>query len=93
LTNNVSEYLTLLKALELAAARGIPHLEILSDSELMVKQLRGEYRVKHEDLIPLAERYRRLRPKFKTVKLLAVRREFNKRADELANYAIRQAAK
>ena len=93
LTNNVAEYLTLLKAVELAAARGISHLEIISDSELMVKQLRGEYRVKHEDLIPLAEHYRSLRPKFKTVKLLAVRREFNKRADELANHAIRQAKK
>lgn len=92
-TNNVAEYRALLLALE-EAARHVPErLTVFSDSELLVRQLKGEYKVKAEHLRPLfAEASRRLRG-FPAVRILHVGREENRRADLLANLAIDQHRK
>jgi ribonuclease HI len=87
-TNNVAEYSALIAALERAAEMGLNELTIFSDSELMVKQMAGEYRVKHPDLLPLFEAASALRRRFAKVSLSHVRREQNKRADELGNIAL-----
>jgi ribonuclease HI len=87
-TNNVAEYSALIAALERAAEMGLKELTIFSDSELMVKQMAGEYRVKHPDLLPLYEEASSLRKRFAKVNLSHVRREQNKRADELGNIAL-----
>jgi len=89
-TNNQAEYAALVKALEraLALAPGRP-VVVHSDSELMVKQMRGEYKVKNEDLRDLYEQARRLAGRFAAgVTFRHVRREQNKRADELCNLAL-----
>ena len=87
-TNNVAEYSALIAALERAAEMGLKELAVFSDSELMVKQMAGEYRVKHPDLLPLFEAASSLRKQFAKVSLSHVRREQNKRADELGNIAL-----
>lgn len=92
-TNNVAEYRALLLALEEVARHAVSSLTIYSDSELLVRQLRGEYKVKAEHLRPLhAEACRRLRV-FPLVRILHVPREENRRADSLANLAIDQNRK
>src|SRR5262245_43766418 len=90
MTNNQAEYTALVKALEHAADLGTHHrLLIRSDSELMVKQMRGEYQVKNGDLRGLYEQARELVKAFDGgVTLVHVRREHNKRADELGNEAL-----
>ncbi len=90
-TNNVAEYSGLLAALEHAIAAGYRDLLIHSDSELLVKQMRGEYRVKHPGLQPLHGRARLLQAKLGRVRFVHVRREANARADELANQAMDRA--
>ena len=87
-TNNIAEYTALIRALERSAELGLPHLEILSDSELMVKQMNGEYRVKNADLQDLYAEAQDLRRRFQTVTLAHIRREKNKRADELCNLVL-----
>ena len=92
-TNNVAEYRALLLALEEAATYSVSSITVLSDSELLVRQLRGEYKVKAEHLRPLhAEACHRLRV-FPAVRILHVPREENRRADSLANLAIDQQRK
>lgn len=91
-TNNVAEYQGLLAALAWAAQHGIARLHIRSDSQLLVKQMQGEYRVKHPGLQPLFEEARRLARQIGRVKFEHVRREFNKDADRLANEAMDEAA-
>ena len=92
-TNNVAEYSALLLALEEVARHAVSSLTVHSDSELLVRQLKGEYRVKAEHLRPLhAEACRRLRV-FPMVRILHVPREENRRADSLANLAIDQNRK
>jgi ribonuclease HI len=92
-TNNVAEYRALLLALEEAVRHAVSSLTVHSDSELLVRQLRGEYKVKAEHLRPLhAEACRRLRV-FPMVRILHVPREENRRADSLANLAIDQHRK
>ena len=89
MTNNQAEYTALVRALEHAARLGTGHhVQILSDSELMVKQMRGEYRVKNEELRDLYEQARELAGRFPRVGFQHVRREQNKRADELCNEAL-----
>jgi ribonuclease HI len=89
LTNNQAEYTALVRALEHAARLGTGHrVQILSDSELMVKQMRGEYRVKNEELRDLYEQARELAGRFPSVSFQHVRREQNKRADALCNEAL-----
>jgi ribonuclease HI len=87
-TNNVAEYTGLIRGLELAAARGVRRLEVLSDSELLVKQMNGEYRVKNAELQDLHRQASEIRRQFDAVTLAHVRREQNKRADFLCNEAL-----
>jgi ribonuclease H / adenosylcobalamin/alpha-ribazole phosphatase len=87
-TNNVAEYSGLIAGLEKALELGIDEVEVVSDSELMVKQMRGEYRVKNEALQELWSRARRLAGQVGSVGYTAVRREHNKLADTLVNEAL-----
>jgi len=87
-TNNVAEYTALVEGLGLACELGVKSLAVLSDSELLVKQMNGEYRVKNPDLIELYQEAKRLAGGFATVSITHVRREQNKRADELGNAAL-----
>jgi probable phosphoglycerate mutase len=91
-TNNVAEYNGLLAALSWAVDHGRASLHVRSDSELLVKQLRGEYRVKHPGLQPLYRDARALIARIGHVTFEHVRRELNKEADRLANLAMDQAA-
>lgn len=87
-TNNVAEYTALLKALEKAKELGLQRVRIHSDSELLVKQMNGEYRVKNEDLKSLFQEATQLKREFDSVTFTHVRREQNKRADELCNIVL-----
>ena len=91
-TNNVAEYSGLLAALRWAVANGIATLHIRSDSELLVKQMKGQYRVKNQGLQPLYEEAVVLARQIGRVTFEHVRREFNKDADRLANEAMDEAA-
>jgi ribonuclease HI len=91
-TNNVAEYSGLLAALRWAVDHGTRTLHIRSDSELLVKQMKGIYRVKHPGLQPLYEDARSLVKQIGRVTFEHVRREFNKDADRLANEAMDEAA-
>lgn len=90
-TNNVAEYRGLIAALAWAAAHGVSRLHVRSDSLLLVKQMQGEYRVKHPGLQPLAAEARRLVQQIGDVRFEHVRRELNKDADRLANEAMDEA--
>jgi ribonuclease HI len=87
-TNNVAEYSALLAGLTKAIELGVTELEVVSDSELMVKQMRGEYRVKNETLQDLWSRAGRLARRLGRVTYTAVRREHNELADRLVNEAL-----
>lgn len=87
-TNNVAEYRGLLHALNIAARLGGTDLRIHTDSQLMARQIRGEYRVKSADLLPLFEQARRRLKDFPKWSIQDVRREQNKRADALVNQAL-----
>lgn len=87
-TNNVAEYAALVRALELAAELGLRKLTVFSDSELIVKQMNGEYRVKNADLRDLYDEAQKLRKQFEQVTITHVRREQNKDADKLCNEAL-----
>lgn len=86
-TNNVAEYTALIKALTETLALGFTHAAIQSDSELMVKQLNGQYRVKNEGIIPLFETAVDLMRRFNSATITHVLRERNKLADKLASEA------
>jgi ribonuclease HI len=92
-TNNVAEYKAVLLGLSGALAQGIQRVELRADSELLIKQLKGEYRVKSAGLKPLFEEARRLLSRFNSVKLTHIRRELNGEADRLANQGIDKVAK
>jgi ribonuclease HI len=87
-TNNVAEYRALVAGLEKAAEVGVDELEVVSDSELLVKQMRGEYRVKNEALRELSEEAGRLARRVGRITYTAVRREHNELADRLVNEAL-----
>ena len=87
-TNNVAEYQGLLAALKKAAELGAEEVEVISDSELMVRQMNGQYRVKNEGLKPLYEQAQSLRSRFKKFAITNVRRAANKAADKLVNQAL-----
>jgi ribonuclease HI len=91
-TNNIAEYNGLLAALRWAVDQGVGSLHIKADSELMIKQMLGVYRVKNPGLQPLYEEARRLADRVGRVTFEHVRREFNQDADRLANEAIDEAA-
>jgi ribonuclease HI len=92
-TNNVAEYNGLLAALRWGAANGIRTLRIRSDSELLVKQMKGEYQVKNPGLQSLHQEARTLARQIGRVTFEHVRRELNREADRLANEAMDEAAR
>jgi ribonuclease HI len=87
-TNNVAEYRALIAGLEKAVELEIDELEVISDSELLVKQMQGEYKVKNETLRELNEEANFLERKLGRVRYRAVRREHNELADRLVNEAL-----
>lgn len=91
-TNNVAEYQALIHALSYSRKRGFRRLRLFSDSELVVRQVNGEYKVKHPDMIPLHREAKRLMGGFEAVSLDHVRREQNREADRLANQALDEKA-
>ncbi len=91
-TNNVAEYRALVAGLEHAAELHIGEVEVVSDSELLVKQMNGESRVKNKALRQLSLEAARLARRVGTVRYTAVRREQNELADRLVNEALDAAA-
>lgn len=87
-TNNVAEYTGLLAALEYAIAHHARALRVRSDSELLVKQIKGVYKVRSEGLLPLYERAQRMMLQLEDFRIEHVRREQNSEADRLANKAM-----
>ncbi len=87
-TNNEAEYLALIEGVKLALSRGAGELEIFMDSLLVVRQLRGEYRVKNPRIRPLFEKARRLLGRLDSWTVKHIDRRENSRADRLANRAI-----
>jgi ribonuclease HI len=88
MTNNVAEYYALIAALDYAQSHGIRALRVESDSELLVKQMRGQYKVKNADLRPLFERARKMSQALESFRIDHVYREQNREADALANEAL-----
>jgi len=91
-TNNVAEYAGLINALVLAASEGAREVEIISDSELLVKQMLGQYRVKHPNMVPLYEKAQDLLTHFDSHKFQHNLRDKNELADKLANKAMNTRA-
>jgi ribonuclease HI len=91
-TNNVAEYQALVHALRWALRHGARRVEVVSDSELMVRQMAGRYRVKHPGLQPLFREASELLSRFEEARIRHVRREENKDADALANRALDERA-
>jgi ribonuclease HI len=91
-TNNVAEYRALVAGLQKALALGVDELEVVSDSELLVRQMKGEYRVKNAALIELSLDAGRLARELGEVRYTAVRREHNELADRLVNEALDSAS-
>jgi len=87
-TNNVAEYTALVKALEAARALGARYLTVYSDSELIVRQLSGRYKVKSDAIRPLFEQVNELRPLFESCLIQHVTRDKNEEADRLVNQAL-----
>lgn len=87
-TNNVAEYAALIEALEAAVEDGVRELTIYSDSQLLVRQMNGQYKVKHPNLIPLFLRARKVGSRLASLRIDHVRREQNREADALANQAM-----
>ena len=88
MTNNVAEYYGLIAALDYAQSHGVRALRVESDSELLVRQMRGHYKVKSPDLRPLFERAKKMSQTFETFRIDHVYREQNTEADALANEAL-----
>lgn len=87
-TNNIAEYAGLLDALEVAAEEGAHEVEIISDSELLVKQMLGQYCVKHPNLVPMHAKAKSMVRKFARFSIRHTLRAGNKDADRLANLAV-----
>ena len=87
-TNNVAEYRALIAGFERALELGLDEVDVISDSELLVKQMRGEYKVKNEALRDLVVQATRLARELGRVTFTAVRREHNELADRLVNEAL-----
>jgi ribonuclease HI len=87
-TNNVAEYYGLIAAMDYAQSHGVRAIRIESDSELLVKQMRGQYKVKSADLQPLYERAQKMSKAFDSFRIDHVYRELNREADALANEAL-----
>ncbi|MCK5578898.1 MAG: ribonuclease HI family protein [Planctomycetes bacterium] len=93
-TNNVAEYTALIRALKIITGPPLNlkpetvHLTIKADSELVINQMVGNYRIKSENLVSLAIKARKAMKKFKSVELKLINRKYNKEADKLANKAM-----
>jgi len=87
-TNNVAEYQALLHGLRFALGRGASRVEVFSDSELLVRQVEGRYRVKSPGLQPLHREAKSLLARFERARVVHVPRERNREADALANRAV-----
>ena len=92
-TNNVAEYFGLIAALDYAQAHGFRALRVESDSELMVKQMRGQYKVKSKDLRPLFERAQKMARGLAFFRIEHVYRAHNKEADALVNQALGETSR
>jgi len=92
-TNNVAEYFALIAALDYAQTHGIRALRVECDSELVVKQMRGQYKVKNEDLRPLFERAKKMSQGLGSFRIEHVRREQNREADALVNQALDETSR
>ncbi len=92
MTNNVAEYYGLIAALDYAQSNGVRALRIESDSELLVRQMRGHYKVKSADLKPLFERAKKMSLTFESFRIEHVYRAQNSEADALANEALDETA-
>jgi ribonuclease HI len=90
-TNNVAEYRGLVAGLRKAVELSVGELDVVSDSELLVRQMRGEYRIKNEALRHLADEAEELAGQLRKVGYRAVRREHNALADDLVNQALDRA--
>ena len=90
-TNNVAEYKALVAGLAAALDLGVSELAVRMDSELVVRQMKGVYRVKNEGLKPLFQEARALSLRFRSFAIEHVRRELNSRADAAANRALDEA--
>jgi len=90
-TNNQAEYKAVIAALEKAAGQGAQELDVFMDSELAVKQLNREYKVKNQELAQLFLKIHNLTMSFKKVKYFHIRREKNTQADRLVNNALDHA--
>lgn len=92
-TNNVAEYQALITALGEAKSLGGTEIKIFADSELMVKQIKGEYKVKSAGLLPRYQEAKTLLMKFSKYDIIHIKREKNAEADRLANQAIDMKAR
>lgn len=90
-TNNVAEYSGLLDALAVAHDEGATDVEIVSDSELLVKQMLGQYKVRHPNLVPLYTKAKAMARRFTRFTIRHTLRAGNKDADRLANVAVDRA--
>jgi ribonuclease HI len=90
-TNNVAEYTALIEGLDLALRKGVTDLKVFMDSQLVVSQVKGEWKIKNERLRSLAAKAQTLLSKFNSASLEHVRREQNADADKLANQGMDQA--
>lgn len=91
-TNNVAEYQALIHALRYALAHGARRVKVFSDSELVVRQVEGTYKVKHPDMQPLHREATALLARFADARVVHVPREQNREADRLANRALDERA-
>jgi len=89
-TNNIAEYMAVIRALEYSLSQKIKNVTIFSDSELIVKQLNGEYLIKNKALKSLVFKIAKLSDKFTELKIIHVAREKNKLADKLATWATKK---
>lgn len=87
-TNNIAEYQGLIRGLEAALKHGATSIVVKSDSELMVRQLNGIYKVRTPHILTLFQQAKTLLENFKKIEILHIRREQNKRADALCNQAL-----
>jgi ribonuclease HI len=92
-TNNVAEYFALIATLDYAQTHGIRALRVESDSELLVKQMRGQYKVKSEELKPLFERAKKMSQTLELFRIEHVYREQNREADALVNQALDETSR
>jgi len=92
-SNNVAEYQGLLAALEYCLGHGYSHLRVLTDSELMARQISGRYKVRSPDLKPLYDKAQAMIARLESFSIRHVYREQNREADRLANQAMDDAAR